>query len=453
MDKKIIFFAKNAGFIRFNKDILTSLAQSNKIYIFFETRKVLDEEGILEFFKANYSNKIFFIYNEKKFNTLKITNFLKRVLDFLHYLNPEYKDRKILKRNFYSKINISNKKFLTKFTISEKLRLNLIKFLKFVIYSISYDNFVISNIKKIKPDISIFTNLVWPLTPQTEYLNICKKKNIKSLYFVNSWDNLTNKGGLKSDPNFIFVWNKEQKKELKTFHNYQKKIIITGSPTYFKWKKKIKFYKKDFLLKIVELKNINKIIITYLCSSPTICPGDTEVKFVKDWIKKIRFSKNEKIKNSNIIIRPHPQNNNVWKKFNETNCSVYPKINTWVVKKKNIEDFYNCVKHSTFVVGKNTSNMIEAGIIGKKVFTVLDKFFKSSNSIHYNYLKKYKITKEAKNLSQHMKQIESFMKNRRYLNDSINKFVFPSNTNPLKIVEVNINKIFLNETREYNEPS
>ena len=444
MKNKIIFFAKNAGFIRFNKDILIRLAKTFKIFVIFETNKVFDEEDILSFFKKNFENEIIFIENKKINNSTKFTNGFKKMLEYLHYQNPIFDNNQIIKKKFFLKINRNfQKERIINFKIPELARIMLIKIIEYIIYLVSYDHFIKSKIDEIKPNISIFTNLVWPLTPQIDYINICKKNNIPTVYLVNSWDNLTNKGNLKSSPDYTIVWNKEQKKELNLFHNYKGKVIISGSSTYYKWKKNIKFYDKKILLKKVNLKNINKNIITYLCSSPTICPGDTELQFVKKWIYKLRNSKNKKINSSNIIIRPHPQNNTIWNKFRMNNCSIFPKKNVWIVRNKSIEDFYNNVKHSIFVVGKNTSNMIEASILGKQVFTVLDKNFKPSNSIHYNYLKKYNITKESKSLDEHIHQIENFVEKDCNFNINRNTFVFQDNINPLNIIEDNISKMIL----------
>jgi hypothetical protein len=63
--------------------------------------------------------------------------------------------------------------------------------------------------------------------------------------------------------------------------------------------------------------------------------------------------------------------------------------------------------HSDLVIGLNTSGLIEAGIVGKPVFTVLDPAFADTQggTLHFHYLVDQGLLSVASDLSQHFEQM------------------------------------------------
>src|SRR4029079_12209064 len=72
-------------------------------------------------------------------------------------------------------------------------------------------------------------------------------------------------------------------------------------------------------------------------------------------------------------------------------------------------EFFDSLYHSAAVVGINTSALIEAGIVGRPVFTVLDDEYRSSQdgTLHFRYLVEVSggLLQVAETLPEHVQQV------------------------------------------------
>ena len=93
-----------------------------------------------------------------------------------------------------------------------------------------FPNSLLHYIKKEKPNLIFISNLVNDNSlSQNEVIKCSKKLNIKVSYIVRSWDNLTNKGKINLPPDYFFIWNKYQNKEILNFHSHKNsKTFIIG---------------------------------------------------------------------------------------------------------------------------------------------------------------------------------------------------------------------------------
>ena len=57
------------------------------------------------------------------------------------------------------------------------------------------------------PDVLLVTPLVEPASIQVDYLKSARALGIPTALCMASWDNLTNKGGIRVSPDRVFVWN------------------------------------------------------------------------------------------------------------------------------------------------------------------------------------------------------------------------------------------------------
>ena len=70
-------------------------------------------------------------------------------------------------------------------------------------------------------------------------------------------------------------------------------------------------------------------------------------------------------------------------------------------------DYFDSMYHSDLVVGLNTSGLIESGIVGKPVFTVLDPAFADTQggTLHFHYLVEQGLLSVAEDLTRHLAQM------------------------------------------------
>ena len=76
------------------------------------------------------------------------------------------------------------------------------------------------------PDVVLVTPLVDLGSDQVEYVKAARALGIRSGLCVHSWDNLTNKGLIRVLPDRVFVWNEAQKREAVAMHRVKPEHVV-----------------------------------------------------------------------------------------------------------------------------------------------------------------------------------------------------------------------------------
>jgi hypothetical protein len=89
-----------------------------------------------------------------------------------------------------------------------------------------------NKVKNIKPDIVVVpSNAFDPIG--NDIVRICKILNIKTLFLVDNWDNLSSKSVFLFKPKYLGVWGEQSKLHAIQIHNYnEKNIFIVGTPRF-----------------------------------------------------------------------------------------------------------------------------------------------------------------------------------------------------------------------------
>jgi hypothetical protein len=128
----------------------------------------------------------------------------------------------------------------------------------------------------------------------------------------------------------------------------------------------------------------------YVCSS--LLEGSTpEPPFVVRWAKHLRESGHPALRDCGILVRPHHEHGEAWRKVNfkgMDNVACWPKAGDFPVDARSKADYFDSLYHASVAVGLNTSAMIEAGILGHPVHTILLPDFHDSQegTVHFHYL-------------------------------------------------------------------
>jgi hypothetical protein len=258
-----------------------------------------------------------------------------------------------------------------------------------------------------RPDVVLVTPLTDFASVQTEYVKSARSLGLRCGLCVHSWDNLTNKGLMRILPDRVFVWNEMQKAEAVNMHGVMpEQVVVTGAQCYDKWFSRLPSTSRMEFLAHVGLPATGGAVILYVCSSPFIAPK--EVGFVRAWLVALRSD--ERLRDVRVLIRPHPQNAAQWadeELSNEVNVSVWPRAGANPITEDAKSGFYDSMYHCDAVVGINTSAMIEAGTLGKVVFTILAPEFKGSQegTLHFHHLMRGGLLKVADDLEIHRLQL------------------------------------------------
>ena len=241
-----------------------------------------------------------------------------------------------------------------------------------------------------QPDLLLMTPLLYFGSQQVEYVRAAKAAGIPCVLGVGSWDHLTTKGRIHERPHRILVWNEFQRAEAAELHGIDPGIVsVTGAQAYDHWfLQRPTTTREDFGVKVGIPPD--RPLLLYLCSSPFITPY--EVGFVRKWIEAVRHAPDRQLRRAAILIRPHPQNAAQWADFDPSvfeAVGIWPRAGANPVDTDARADYYDSMFHSVAMVGINTSALIESGIVGRPVFTVLASEFagQQEGTLHFKHLK------------------------------------------------------------------
>jgi hypothetical protein len=262
-----------------------------------------------------------------------------------------------------------------------------------------------------RPDVVLASPVIEFASSQIEYLKSARKLGIRTGICVASWDNLTGKGLLRFAPDRVFVWNDIQRSELEEMHGITSdRVVLTGAQRFDEWfERKPATTSAEFARK-VGLDPLKPYVL-YLCSSPFIAPN--EVDFVRRWAAAIRGSDSRSLHEAGLLVRPHPQNGRQWHGVDLSafgNAVIWPPEGAQPDAGEARADYFDSLAHSACIVGINTSGLIEAGIVGKSVLTVLDPDFAGTQAgtLHFHYLRWENggPLRVAANLEEHLTHLE-----------------------------------------------
>ena len=260
------------------------------------------------------------------------------------------------------------------------------------------------------PDVVLASPVIEFASSQVEFLKSARALGIPTGICVASWDNLTAKGLLRFVPERAFVWNEIQRRELEELHGIPPdRVVLTGAQRFDEWfARSPSSTPRELALKAGL--DPDRPYVLYLCSSPFIAPN--EVDFVRRWGRAVRAASSAELREIGLLVRPHPQNAAQWRDADLSelgNVAVWPREGAQPDAGEARADYFDSLAHSACIVGINTSGLIEAGIVGKSVLTVLDPDFAATQegTLHFHYLRWENggLLRVARDLDEHVAQL------------------------------------------------
>jgi hypothetical protein len=256
------------------------------------------------------------------------------------------------------------------------------------------------------PDVVLVTPLVDFGSYQTDYVKSAHRLGIPVGFVPFSWDNLTNRGLIRIAPDRVFVWNEQQKREATAYHGVAAdRVVLTGAPRFDQFFAMRPSTSRDEFCTRARL-DPSRPLLLYLCSSHFVAPE--EVTFVRRWACAIRQSPHPALAGSSILVRPHPANAEQW---GVADLSGIENAAVWSDPPRVQADpaLFDSLFHCAAAVGLNTSAMIEAGILGKSVYTIETKEFAGGQeqTLHFHYLlaRNGGLVEVAHTLEEHTRQL------------------------------------------------
>jgi len=239
-----------------------------------------------------------------------------------------------------------------------------------------------------QPDAVLITPLVDIGSPQLDHFAAAQALGLRTVLPVGSWDHLSSKSLLRSQPDAVIVWNDIQKQEAIAMHGVEpERVVVTGAQCYDQWWGRAPSRSRAAFCARVGLR-ADVPFVLYVCSSLFRGTAD-EPAFVRQWVHALRSSAEPRLSNIGILIRPHPARLDEWR---DVDMSGYRNLRMWGAHPVDAEaknDYFDSMYYSAGVVGLNTSAFLEAACVGKPVHTVLDpeiSTFNQEGTLHFRYL-------------------------------------------------------------------
>ena len=241
-------------------------------------------------------------------------------------------------------------------------------------------------IKYHEPDLVLVTPLVGFGSYQTDYVKAAHRLGIPVTFLPFSWDNLTNRGLIRVQPDRVFAWNDIQKREAVDLHGVSSdRVVVTGASRFDDFfDLRASTTREEFCAAIGV--DPARPLLLYGCSSPFVAPR--EVEFVRQWIEQVRRSAEPALADASVLVRPHPVHTDQW---DNTSFADLRNVAIWRLPTAMNADqgLYDSLHHSAVLVGLNTSAMLEASIAERAVCTVLAPEFTGGqeHTLHFHYLR------------------------------------------------------------------
>jgi hypothetical protein len=269
-----------------------------------------------------------------------------------------------------------------------------------------------------RPDVLLLSPLVAAASDQVDWIKAARVTGTRTAVGIASWDNLTNKGLLRIEPDLVLVWNDAQKREACEYHYIPtEKVAVTGAQLFDRWFARHPARDREAFCQRVGLRDTRPFLV-FTGSSGFISETNAEVAFVRRWVEALRASTEAGLRDVNILVRPHPYNCHKWASDplrDLPGVTVFPRTGYNPVDPANRDDFFDTLAHGAAVVGINTSAMIEAAIVGRPVFSLLAAEFAGTQegTIHFHHLlpEHGGFLRLAPTLTEHVVQLTEWLRN------------------------------------------
>jgi hypothetical protein len=307
---------------------------------------------------------------------------LRTGIDYLRYLEPEYRDAGPLRDRARDRAPGAIVR-LAHFPFRGRLGRRLLGgILRMVESALPIPASLTAVIERERPDVVLVSPLVGLGSIESDAMRAAQAAGLPTVLPVASWDNLTNKGVIREVPTLTVVWNESQVDEAVRLHRLPAdRVVAVGAHSFdhwFAWEPattRAAFAARTGL-------DLDRPLLLYLGSSFFIA-GD-ETAFVREWVAHVRSD--PRLRDAAILLRPHPQNLVGWDKVEDVPGAtvVWPRAGAVPHDDERKSDYFDSLFHASAIVGVNTSGLVEAAIVGRPVLTLVsDHFSTQEGTLHF----------------------------------------------------------------------
>ena len=334
---------------------------------------------------------------------------IRRVRDYVHYLQPAMAGAAKLRARVFQKLRQDLAlgpdadriaRGMTAFPPEQVARLE--SALRVAEHGVPSDPLFDRFLDAHRPDVLMVSPLVHFGPGQADLVASARRAGVPVWMLLYSWDNLSTKGCLHRWPDRMFVWNEQQRREAQQLHGFPPdRAIVAGAPRFDAFFSLTPGLTRAGFLEPLGLDPARPTLL-YVASSRLVSAG--ELAFIRKWLAALRSSPFEPLRRCNVLVRPHPDIPLLPPEmpFARHRWPGLPSLDGWVARPfddpnalvlrtsfNTPHGLYESIVHSDAVVGLNTTAELEAGIVGRPVFTILadeQDADGQSSTVHFHYL-------------------------------------------------------------------
>jgi hypothetical protein len=313
---------------------------------------------------------------------------IRLAIDFLRYLEPEYRDAEPLRARARDRAPLLIRLVERLLAHRHGLRIRLTSLLRSLDAAMPISSGRRACLADRHADVVLVSPLVGLGSAQSDWVRLAAELGIPSVLPVASWDNLTNKGVLKEIPRQTLVWNEAQAREAVELQGVPAdRVVVTGAHSFDHWFGWEASTEPDEFAAQVGLPRGPYLL--FACSSRFIAEDETD--FVREWVERLRAAADPRLRELGVLVRPHPQNARHWTRFESAGLdgvAVWPRAGASPTHAVSRRIYFDSIFHSSGVVGINTSVFIESAIIRRPTFTLVSDAFRPTQdgTLHFAHL-------------------------------------------------------------------
>jgi hypothetical protein len=389
----VLFFIRHQGYVRNFESTLRMLAErGHRVHLALSLRQasatfLAASEGLAQLESRYPPITSSLAPPSARTRWARLALALRFSLDWLRYLGPAFRDAEKLRGRTLRHVPLALRRLMRLPGMRRPLPARaMIAMLRAFDRAVPVREVDLRFIAEHEPDLVLVTPLV-DGGIQPGYLRAAHRLGIPAGLCVASWDNLTSKGLIQGEPDFVTLWNETQRREAVELHGLDPGVVFpTGAQAYdhwFTWRPSTT--REEFCAPLGL--DPGQPFLLYMCSSGFIA-GTSEVPFVTRWLGELRARPG--LERVGVLVRPHPAHAEIWRgvQLPGPQAAVWKVDGTEPVTADRKNEFFDSMYHSAGVVGVNTSALVESAIVGKPVFTLLAPEFEQTQAgtLHFEMI-------------------------------------------------------------------
>ena len=388
---RILFGAPYFSYYRNYDSVVRELAvRGHDIHLTADAPEAMGGHGLVERLAAEYPGRVTsgFTPSLATWTWTPAASFIRRSLEYVRFLDPFYDE---IPKYRYRGRDRAPRLLVWWFRLpgaaSAAVRRLVAGALSWLERAIPAPPHLVEYFRGLRPDVVLLAGVTNPGAPQLDHMKAAMALGLPAAVTVWSWDHLSGKAWIRITPDRVFVWNPTQRDEALRLHGLpDDRIVVTGAQCYDQWFDRTPSRPREVFLRAHGL-DPSRDLLVYVCSV-LVRPAPDEGPFVREWIQQIRAAGDPRLREANILIRPHPERLAEWEDADLAGLGRVAIAGANPIDGASRDEYFDSLFHSRAVVGLVTSAFLEAAVVGRPVFTVMKPEYRlfQMGTPHFRYL-------------------------------------------------------------------